>query len=833
MAIAADAVIQTPGDVDALVKRDLFEPKARETNINLADVANRAIHAGDLEPNPEKFRADLLSAYEKAWSRKPLADDESNRVAALLKLSGMMRTEGNHLKIRNRIYERVFDKAWIRENMPGQELRRKTRAYWLGAARTAAIGGVVIAIVSSLAVKLRLGALAFQRLADAAARAEQKAEYQAYVADVNFMRTADGDKNYIELARLLNETSDNPHRGIEWEYWNGQIHNARFETPFPPDNGSMNLAPDGKSVAVLDSSKRAGGIYSFPDLKRVRDIPTLRAVSDFGFLFDHWVSVDLVNLRSFNLTDPFSNQSVGAVSLNSGIMFDEFGAPDRSALALAVGIKIGKGGQHVLDMVSVWLPSPLHRAFDYAVPGGVFFGAVSSGGKVAVVALRPPNAGDFAPTSKLQEFAVVDMATKRELDRFSVYGSACSSVAISNDGRFAAAAFVRGRAIVRDVRMHKMAFDATPFSTKVSKPQISADDRRLLIEGDQTVQVYDLASRRLICTQPGGSQSALALDGKSFAVVGPGCRVYDVKPTPTTMRHLFDGTSYVGGVDRANRPIVVTGDSLRLIDPDTLEPVPGSDVPGHFVGNDHWRCVPEGDGFAVVSTIGNTRLCLLQGAHVPPIAMDATADGSHIVMSDASLGTLKAFDSGGRLTWTYHGGVLMGGVWSADGSIVVGAEWAGSLVVLDGKTGRVLRTIDCTGDTRAWVSVWSHDGHRLAWGGEHDVHLVDLDSKRPETRMTGHSGKINTIAFSPDDSRLLTAAADGTLRLWDTASGASLLRLGSGRGSVDSAAFDNGARRDTAPTTPATSWSTGLAQHISTLARVRPPRVRMRQLIRA
>jgi hypothetical protein len=152
-AVAADPSILTPDDVDALISRDLFEPKARETNINLADVGNRALHAGDVEPEPEKFRADLLSAYEKAWKGKPLLDDEANRVAALLKLSGIMRSDGNLLKVRNRIYERVFDRAWVRENMPLQELRRQKRAYYLGVLRTVAIAAAVIALVARMAWK--------------------------------------------------------------------------------------------------------------------------------------------------------------------------------------------------------------------------------------------------------------------------------------------------------------------------------------------------------------------------------------------------------------------------------------------------------------------------------------------------------------------------------------------------------------------------------------------------------------------------------------------------------------------------------------------------------
>ena len=57
-ACAADTEIQTPAQVDALVEKNLFGPKARDRNINLADVANRALNSGASEADPERFRAD-------------------------------------------------------------------------------------------------------------------------------------------------------------------------------------------------------------------------------------------------------------------------------------------------------------------------------------------------------------------------------------------------------------------------------------------------------------------------------------------------------------------------------------------------------------------------------------------------------------------------------------------------------------------------------------------------------------------------------------------------------------------------------------------------------
>ncbi len=40
-----------------------------------------------------------------------------------------------------------------------------------------------------------------------------------------------------------------------------------------------------------------------------------------------------------------------------------------------------------------------------------------------------------------------------------------------------------------------------------------------------------------------------------------------------------------------------------------------------------------------------------------------------------------------------------------------------------------------------------------------------------------HEKPVQTVAFSPDGSRVVTASSDGTARLWDAKTGASLLTL--------------------------------------------------------
>ena len=69
---------------------------------------------------------DVLTTYRDVWAgRQPVVDDEQSPIKSHLKLSGVVKQESDKsLRVRNEIYGRVFDGAWVRDNLPVNWRRR-------------------------------------------------------------------------------------------------------------------------------------------------------------------------------------------------------------------------------------------------------------------------------------------------------------------------------------------------------------------------------------------------------------------------------------------------------------------------------------------------------------------------------------------------------------------------------------------------------------------------------------------------------------------------------------------------------------------------------------
>ena len=128
----------TPGEVDRLCHELFLSTRARNSEDNLAFARNHLLK-GDVDTTA------LLELYERVLRGRRVADDPTNPLVERLKLAGVAQTEQGRLRVRNRIYRQVFNRAWVRENMPGAELRRQHRAFRRGIRMTlGALGGFAL-----------------------------------------------------------------------------------------------------------------------------------------------------------------------------------------------------------------------------------------------------------------------------------------------------------------------------------------------------------------------------------------------------------------------------------------------------------------------------------------------------------------------------------------------------------------------------------------------------------------------------------------------------------------------------------------------------------------
>src|ERR1041385_5736763 len=78
--------------------------------------------------------------------------DDLRPAGPTLLLSGIVRVEGDCLRIRNRIYERAFDRKWLRDRMPDAELRRQKAAYRRGLLLAAGVSTSIVLAIGVLAL---------------------------------------------------------------------------------------------------------------------------------------------------------------------------------------------------------------------------------------------------------------------------------------------------------------------------------------------------------------------------------------------------------------------------------------------------------------------------------------------------------------------------------------------------------------------------------------------------------------------------------------------------------------------------------------------------------
>jgi len=129
--------------------------------------------------------------------------------------------------------------------------------------------------------------------------------------------------------------------------------------------------------------------------------------------------------------------------------------------------------------------------------------------------------------------------------------------------------------------------------------------------------------------------------------------------------------------------------------------------------------------------------------------------------------------------------VRAGGVYSLafspDGRRLASSGSDTLICLWDAETGERLRALEGSPEYGVPCVAFSPDGRWLAASGE-AIRLWDVETGVCLHTMKGHTACAWSVAFSPDGRRLASAADDGTMRIWDTATGRELCCLVALRG---------------------------------------------------
>lgn len=123
---------------------------------------------------------------------------------------------------------------------------------------------------------------------------------------------------------------------------------------------------------------------------------------------------------------------------------------------------------------------------------------------------------------------------------------------------------------------------------------------------------------------------------------------------------------------------------------------------------------------------------------------------------------------------------VMSLAFAPDGKTLAVGCWDGNVVLLDPATGKERLKFRAS-ITHINVIAFAPTGRQLAtgvWSHQVNVNLWDPATGKELSNLTGHDNKIWTLRFTADGKTLVSSGGDGSIRIWDVATGTEKRQFG-------------------------------------------------------
>lgn len=749
--------------------------------------------------------------------RCPVHDEAQSPIKSHLKLSGVVYREGQVLRVRNPIYEKVFDRHWIQEHLP--------KSWWNTVPPSVKVAaGSIIALFISLLLTLILfnqNKLVMERAENERVAREtvEAARATAQAALATAKVAIEGERKALATVEALMAQEREEHLKTKRE---AKAKEALVELPNNP-NRALLLA--------LASVPTDSLTYSLPVSQAVRN--TVEETKQIRQLLVGHSDAVMSVAWSADGQQLLTGSRDGSVRIwdskgHSSALLEPHSAPISSVAWHPTSLDKYPNGEQLLiakldGSAQIWSPQGQRlKSLPQNSKGIVSAAWHPKGQQLLTGSHQGAQIWDIASAQLSRTLDEEQGLTTRDhrrlmweaslgmpLERYDIHTARISSVAWSSDGRYILTGSRDGTARLWSVEGQlqlRHTFDEQ--SGAVLSVALSPDRAYVLTgNADGKARLWSLQGQllstltghngavRAVAWSPNGEQLLTGSDDKS-------ARIWD-KETGKELKALKghsdsvlslawhpDGDQVLtGSEDGSARIWDTTTDDINLFGSESgpvWSVAWSDDGPQALIGSQ--------DESAQLWNADTTEAMTLKEHSDDIWSVAWSPNGQQLLTSSIRDGSIRiwSIDTGKRLNslGQLTSSAVYSLAWSPDGQKVLTGGWDGEAQIWDvaGGTKKLLQTLSAHSTVISSVA-WSPDGLSVLtadWDGK--VQIWPLQS-RYRLSFQAHSDVILSATFSPDGQYILTGSKDKSARIWDAATGQPIQTLTGHSASILSVAW--------------------------------------------